>query len=186
MAKILIRNIVLFATIFSFTYTAATTYASGSSFRVEIKTEPETILTSDYIRAHVYRSIAPETVLNDQYISVATAIRNISKTDQLLYIAQFPEDTWISDNPAVHVGEIPVMENLVMGKHLKPGEVYKKELLVRISVPAGKPMGGSITFRLGVYLRLKFILNHVPPGKEADEFHPLVWSNPVTVRITKK
>jgi hypothetical protein len=154
---------VLLATMLFFTLTATTAPGQDSPLEVAIKTSQA-----------VVRS-------NRDFIVDAT-IRNISKEDQVLKTdgCHYGDWNWQTDNPAVRVQEqreIRCKENLLLYLRLKPGEVFKKVLSLRIAVPAGEVMEQSVIFRLGLELRLGYNLSTRSP--------PYTWSDPITIRLAQ-
>lgn len=78
---------------------------------------------------------------------------------------------WTADHPSVHVIGEACMKNTFATIYLKPGEVFQREVPVLVDLAPGKGEPESVTFRLG------FI--------ESTPKIPPIWSNAVTVSVTK-
>lgn len=122
--------------------------------------------------------LAQTTVTNNEEFSVATVLRNVSKKEQSLvawtcsYRAQ-----WTSDNPSIQNPGIQCAQNLRFKIQLKPGGTYERELRVIIKLAAGMERDNSVTFRLG----FEDATGYYVPGSKI----PLIWSNAVTVSVTR-
>jgi hypothetical protein len=111
------------------------------------------------------------TVKNGQCVSVGTTIKNASTDDQHLRIwsCSYPQQ-WTTDNPAVALKQVPCKENALDDVHLRPGEVYDRNLAVSVFVAAREGLERQITFRLGF-------------SSWDEATVPPIWSNAVTVDL---
>ena len=144
-----------------FCLTGWAAYGQGPSWKVEIKPEQTAVKSK-------------------QDFSVATAVRNIAKGEQSLYVLDclYPGH-WSTDNPAVNLIVINCAQNSLATFRLKPGEAHESALPVFIELAAGSARHESVTFRL----RYAFAnsLGTSAPGTVP----PPIWSNPVTVEVSR-
>jgi hypothetical protein len=121
------------------------------------------------------------TIQNNHDFMVDTAVRNTSKEEQILQttMCYYGDWNWRTDNLAVHVEEtrrtVPCEKNPFVYVELKPGDVFKIALSVRVSISAREAITETVTFRLGLKPRLGYGLPTLPLS--------YIWSNPVTIRI---
>ena len=140
-----------------FCFVAMVAYGQDSFIRVEIK--PEHAKVNNYVA-----------------FPVATTIRNTGAAEQSVKVwsCTFPTQ-WVADNPLVHVNLVGCKKNELVVVKLNSGKVLKKVLSVRVELdPGGDPVE-SATFRLG------FKAATFETGQE----NVPIWSQPVTVRVTK-
>lgn len=112
-------------------------------------------------------------VKNAQALPVSTKISNGGKDNRRLQIwsCSYPEH-WKTDSASVEVEQVPCDKNALMEITLKPGDVYEKQLSVRVLVAAKDLQQDSVTFRLGFKTSL------------FAEAPAVVWSNAVRVAVT--
>ncbi len=116
-------------------------------------------------------------VKNDETFSVYTALRNSGSEVRVLEVWSCGyNDLWIADNPSVRViGDVGCMKSFSTKKYLKPGEAFESTVPVRVELTHDKGQPESVTFRLG-FKDPTFLANpKIPP----------IWSNAVTVSVTR-
>ncbi len=124
-----------------------------------------------------------ESVKSVDIFPVTTNIQNVGK-DTLtlhLWICSY-DDHWISDNPNVRVLGISCDKNFLQEVKLKPGEIHKRDLNLKIDVapknsPVEMPAIKSLRFRLGF-----------TDGNEAEnsKLAKSIWSNSITLKVSKQ
>lgn len=131
----------------------------GSLARVEIKT-------------------ARSTVANNEEFSVSTTIRNVSRGEQSfgIWSCSYPEQ-WTADNLAVHITPASCKKNDVIRVTLRPGEVYERDLSIRIGIVGKNRPQQAVIFRLG--------FKSAPPDEKTALVFP-IWSNAMTVNVRKQ
>jgi hypothetical protein len=115
-------------------------------------------------------------VNNYEPFQVATAIRNTGKEEQSLKIwsCSYPTQ-WVADNPSVKVNLVSCKKNDLLDVKLDPGKTCEREVSVRVQLDAGNGKPEPVTFRLGFKTEAHVIGQPDLP----------IWSNPVTVTVTK-
>ncbi len=118
-----------------------------------------------------------KSIKNGNTFSMTTKIKNVSREVQILHIWLCSyDDHWITDSPFARVKGISCDKNFLKELSLKSGEIYKRDLTIRIDVPARKVSIKSLSFRLG------FTDGHYGGNNVLPE---PVWSNSITVKITE-
>lgn len=119
-----------------------------------------------------------KSIKNRATFPVTTKIQNVGREIQMLHIWSCSYDAhWITDSPFAHVLPIPCEKNALIEVRLKPGEVYKQDLNIRVSVFAEELLTESLSFRLGFTDGDEGGNNGLPQP---------VWSNAITVKITER
>lgn len=112
---------------------------------------------------------------------LATAIRNVGKTDQSIDV--YPctyQKQWISDNPLVHPEEVVCRQNSLIVFKLKPGEAYQRSIFVYVDLRRSEAKPTNVTFRLEY--GTKTGLGAWKPWPTI----PPIWSNAVTAVVSGK
>jgi hypothetical protein len=121
-----------------------------------------------------------DTVANVGKLSVNVKIRNEGLTDQHLRLMLCSYyDSWATDNTAVTLVPWPCDKNPMIEVVLKPGETYENsvfplELLVGVGEKEIFP--AEVSFRLGLRPDVLY---------RTDASRPVVWSNPLNIKITE-
>jgi len=120
-----------------------------------------------------------KSIKNGDFFSVATMIENASKEVQIIHIMTCSyDDHWITGSPFAHVQGSSCESNFLKDVALKSGEVFKRNLYIRVSDPAEEHSTRSLSFRLG-------FRNGNEGGNRGLVLAPPVWSNPITVQIAE-
>ena len=114
-------------------------------------------------------------------ISVSPKIINTGFEDQAIqfFLCSY-DDSWVVDNPSVSIDARTCKNNPLHKIVLKPGEFYENQLYpltVVIGVPAEEILQESVTFRLGFK---SDVLNR------EDKSRAVIWSDPITVKVTER
>ncbi|MGB9407375.1 MAG: hypothetical protein WCA89_07550 [Terracidiphilus sp.] len=123
-------------------------------------------------------ALARETVINDEIFFVNTTLRNTGSNVWDLGGGCGFLNQWTSDSPSILViGEACFSEKNIhnMEVRLKPGETYERAVPVRVHLAADGDQHESVTFRLRFNDPTFNLHPEVPP----------VWSNAVTVNVTR-
>lgn len=137
-------------------------YGQGSSWKVEIK-------------------VRQTAVKSGKDISVFTAVRNTGTSEESLIVFDCSYAwQWKADNPAVRIGGVACLQNVLARIRLRPGEAYEKPLPVHFELAKGGRHHESLTFRL----------RYQNAATDLESFHispqnPPVWSNPLTITVTE-
>ncbi len=137
-------------------------YGQGPSWKVEIK-------------------LAQTLVKSGENFSVVTAVRNTGTSEESLIVWDCSYAwQWKADNPAVQVGGVACLQNVLVRIRLKPGEAYERPVPVYVELAAGSARRELIAFRLRYENAATHVESfHLPPQ------NPPIWSNPVTVIVTR-
>jgi len=117
--------------------------------------------------------LARTEVKNNEEIIAQTEIRNTGKDEQSLYVLLCGHTQWSTDNTYVQVAAEGCLKNSIHKMKLKPGESGHWEVPLVLSTRSSLPK--SVTFRLGFQSWT---------DRKTPEV-PQIWSNPVTVGVTK-
>ncbi len=122
-------------------------------------------------------------VKNNELFSVSTAIRNTSGKEQPLVAWDCSYSRqWITDSLSVRSEGEPCLQNVLSKVKLRPGASYKKNVQALVTLPAGSAPTEVITFRLGFESEKDPM---APPSASHAAANPRLWSNAVTVTVTK-
>jgi len=118
-----------------------------------------------------------DTVKNDESFLVSANVKNVSRDEQSLEVwsCSLPKQ-WLSDNPTVHVPDVPCKKNSATWIRLKPGESYNNQLQIYIALHSDHRTPEPIDFRLG-FQPIDF------QGTAGVSFP--IWSNAVTINVIK-
>lgn len=142
-----------------FCFAGVVAYGQDSSFRVDIKpTQTD--------------------VKNDQEFSVDAALRNITKKEKTINVwtCSYPKQ-WTADHPAIHVQVESCEQNTFTKIKLKAGEWYEFKVQVRVALSNASGPDEKVSFRLGY--------EDEAPLDDAEKQSIRIWSNPVTVNVTR-
>lgn len=116
-------------------------------------------------------------VKNRAELLVATSIRNDGTAEQSLQVwsCSYPKQ-WRTDNPAIHIPDVPCKKNDLIRLKLKAGEVYERELSLEIRLDAAGHAPPAVTFRLGLDASAVY---------EKPELASPIWSNAITASLLK-
>ena len=119
------------------------------------------------------------TVRNADSFSLTAVLQNTSSSERSLTIWTCPVSAqWVPDNPVVRVNQATPCQQPAMGViRIRSGEEYRETLTLSIRLPPNRAIPNSVTFRLGFSEHAR--LTDVVPKM------PSVWSNAVTISVTK-
>jgi hypothetical protein len=115
-------------------------------------------------------------VNNYEPFQVATAIRNTGAIEQSLKIwsCSYPTQ-WVSDNPFVKVNLVSCKKNDLLNVNVDPDKGCERTISIRVELSAGDGQLEPVTFRLG-FKAATFA---------TGQANLPIWSNPITVTVTK-
>ena len=114
-------------------------------------------------------------VKNDGTFSVSATLLNSGSNVWELAVGCGFLDQWTSDSPFVNVIGEACARTIPVGIRLKSGETYEREVPVRLVLTAGGDQPQSVSFRL----------RFNDPTFSSNPKSPPIWSNAVTVNVTR-